>query len=345
MSAHHDDHFGLSVATKADFDEVVRRAEAWQRGCPTRSPSTGRSSRSTPGCSGSTAPTSPTGCPSPWRSSGSSGSRASRSWAREPVAGRRHGPAHRRVVGHRRRAAPIARRARRHASPSSPGGPTASRRRWPRCPAHGHVALPADLADLDAADDASPSACRRRLRRARRRRAQRRHAQAPAVRRPHRRRGRRGDARELPLARAHDAGHAARDARARAAGCIVNVSSLGGRLGIAHEAAYCASKFALCGWTEAMAIDLWDTAVDVRLVIPGAIDTEIWDQPGNDPPLYDGPLEPPETVAEAIAAAIEGDRVRGLPPRPEGHRRVQDRRHRRLPRRRRRPTCRGGRRP
>ena len=64
MSAHHDDHVGLSVSTKADFDEVVRRAEAWSSGCPTRSPSTVPSWRSTPGCSGCTAPTSPTGCPS-----------------------------------------------------------------------------------------------------------------------------------------------------------------------------------------------------------------------------------------------------------------------------------------
>jgi hypothetical protein len=56
-----------------------------------------------------------------------------------------------------------------------------------------------------------------------------------------------------------------------------------------------------------MAIDLWDTPVDVRLVLPGAIDTEIWDLPGNDAPLYDGPLEPASTVAEAIADSIEGD--------------------------------------
>ena len=42
----------------------------------------------------------------------------------------------------------------------------------------------------------------------------------------------------------------------RAAGMIVNVSSVGGRLGIIHEAAYCASKFALCGWSESMAVDL-----------------------------------------------------------------------------------------
>jgi short-subunit dehydrogenase len=94
---------------------------------------------------------------------------------------------------------------------------------------------------------------------------------------------------------------------ARGTGCIVNVSSFGGRVGIRREAAYCASKFALCGWTEAMALDLWHTGVDVRLVLPGAIDTEIWDRPDNDEAPYHGPFEPPETVAEGIVAAIEGD--------------------------------------
>ena len=93
----------------------------------------------------------------------------------------------------------------------------------------------------------------------------------------------------------------------RGRGTIVNVSSLGGRLGIKHEAAYCASKFALCGWTESMYVDLFDAPVDVRLVLPGAIDTEIWDKPGNEPPLYDGPKEPPEDVAAGIVAAIEGE--------------------------------------
>jgi short-subunit dehydrogenase len=94
---------------------------------------------------------------------------------------------------------------------------------------------------------------------------------------------------------------------ARDRGVIVNVSSLGGRLGIVHEAAYCASKFALCGWSESLAMDLWDTGVDVRLIIPGPIATEIWDLPGNDDPLYHGPFEPPETVARAIIEAIEGE--------------------------------------
>jgi short-subunit dehydrogenase len=91
-------------------------------------------------------------------------------------------------------------------------------------------------------------------------------------------------------------------------GTIVNVSSMGGRVGILQEAAYCASKFALCGWSESMAADLWSTGVDVRLVNPGPVDTEIWDRPGSDPAHYDGPLEPPSVVADAIVAAIEGDR-------------------------------------
>jgi short-subunit dehydrogenase len=90
-------------------------------------------------------------------------------------------------------------------------------------------------------------------------------------------------------------------------GVIVNVSSFGGRVGIPGEAAYCAAKFALCGWSESMALDLWHTGVDVRLILPGAIATEIWEVPGNDPPLYDGPLEPAETVASGIIEAIEGD--------------------------------------
>jgi short-subunit dehydrogenase len=93
----------------------------------------------------------------------------------------------------------------------------------------------------------------------------------------------------------------------RGSGTIVNVSSLGGRLGIAHEAAYCASKFALAGWSEGLAIDLDGTGVRVRLINPGPIDTDIWDRPGEDPAVFIPPLESPNLVADGIIAAIEGD--------------------------------------
>lgn len=93
----------------------------------------------------------------------------------------------------------------------------------------------------------------------------------------------------------------------RGYGLHVYVSSMGGRLGIAHEAAYCASKFALAGWSEAMAIDLHGTGVSVKLVLPGPIETEIWDVPDNDPALYAGPFVPAAECAASIADAIEGD--------------------------------------
>jgi short-subunit dehydrogenase len=91
-------------------------------------------------------------------------------------------------------------------------------------------------------------------------------------------------------------------------GGIVNVSSFGGRAGIPAEAAYCASKFALCGWSESLAMDLWHTGVAVRLIVPGAVDTDIWDRPGNDEAHFSGALESPEVVAAGIIEAIEGDR-------------------------------------
>lgn len=93
----------------------------------------------------------------------------------------------------------------------------------------------------------------------------------------------------------------------RNSGLIVNVSSVAGRLGIKHESAYCASKFALCGWSEALAIDLAATGVSVRLIEPGPVDTEIWDQPDNDAPLYRGPKVSAEEVADGIIAAMDSD--------------------------------------
>ena len=101
-------------------------------------------------------------------------------------------------------------------------------------------------------------------------------------------------------------------------GTIVNVSSFGGRAGIPAEAAYCASKFALCGWSESLAMDLWHTGVDVRLILPGAVDTDIWDRPGNDEAHYAGDLESPDVVAAAIVAAMEGNRFETYVPDLQG---------------------------
>ena len=123
----------------------------------------------------------------------------------------------------------------------------------------------------------------------------------------------------------------------RGHGLTVFVSSVGGRIGIAHEAAYCASKFALAGFSESMAIDLHGTGVGVKLLLPGSIETEIWDQPGNDPAQYAGPFIPPEDCAPSIVGALEDDGFEYFvpPTMPESdrlydrHREGQDRQRRR----------------
>ncbi len=92
----------------------------------------------------------------------------------------------------------------------------------------------------------------------------------------------------------------------RGTGLIVNVSSMGGRLGIAHESAYCAAKFAMAGWSESARLDLDGTGVKVKLVLPGPIDTEIWQvQPGELPSFYEGPFVTAHDCAADIVTAME----------------------------------------
>jgi short-subunit dehydrogenase len=56
-----------------------------------------------------------------------------------------------------------------------------------------------------------------------------------------------------------------------------------------------------------MAVDLHGTGISVKLIEPGPVDTEIWDQPDNDDPIYDGPKFSPDEVARGILEAIGRD--------------------------------------
>jgi short-subunit dehydrogenase len=93
----------------------------------------------------------------------------------------------------------------------------------------------------------------------------------------------------------------------RGGGQIVFVSSMGGRIPIMNESAYNAAKYAMCGFAEAMLLDLAGTPVEVKLVLPGPIETEIWDQPDNVPALIDVDKVPAAECAAGIADAIEDD--------------------------------------
>lgn len=93
----------------------------------------------------------------------------------------------------------------------------------------------------------------------------------------------------------------------RGSGTILFVSSMGGRIPIPNEAAYNAAKFAMCGFAEAMAVDLGGTGIEVKLVLPGPIATEIWDQPDNEAALFEIEKVPAAECAAGIADALASD--------------------------------------
>lgn len=101
----------------------------------------------------------------------------------------------------------------------------------------------------------------------------------------------------------------------RGSGRIVNVGSVAGRVAAPREAAYVASKFALAGWSDTLAVDLAGTGIAVHHVCPGVIDTPLWDVPGQEPPAYRGRRTPAPKVAAAIVDAMERGRYETVVPR------------------------------
>jgi NAD(P)-dependent dehydrogenase (short-subunit alcohol dehydrogenase family) len=100
-----------------------------------------------------------------------------------------------------------------------------------------------------------------------------------------------------------------RHMRAAGGGTIVNVSSVAGLRGWANAAAYCAAKFGLTGFTQALAAEGKPHNIRACVLYPGAMDTS-WGTWGAHQRDSSGPLPsarpaeealPPEQVAELIA--------------------------------------------
>ncbi|MCC6989746.1 MAG: SDR family NAD(P)-dependent oxidoreductase, partial [Acidobacteria bacterium] len=56
-------------------------------------------------------------------------------------------------------------------------------------------------------------------------------------------------------------------------GHVINVSSVGGRVGVPHLAPYCAGKFALTGWSQVLRAELAAANIHVTLATPGLMRT------------------------------------------------------------------------
>lgn len=88
-----------------------------------------------------------------------------------------------------------------------------------------------------------------------------------------------------------------------ARGHIVNVSSVAGRESFSGSTAYCASKWGLMGFTNALRKEMRPHGVRVSAVLPGAVDTPLWDDINGD--WQRSTMLEPDTVARAVVDLLQ----------------------------------------
>lgn len=95
-------------------------------------------------------------------------------------------------------------------------------------------------------------------------------------------------------------------------GCIVNISSLSGRIAYPLFGAYAASKYAVEAISDSLRREMVLYGVRVSVIEPGAIKTPIWDKGlALDTTPYDQTDYPP--MLEAMFGQLEGQRDEALP--------------------------------
>ena len=95
--------------------------------------------------------------------------------------------------------------------------------------------------------------------------------------------------------------------RARRRGRIVMISSIGGRIGSMCIAPYIATKFGLEGFSESLSLELKPLGIDVVIIEPGLVATELWQEQRRVLPSARNPQSPyykwfreEEKLAEAV---------------------------------------------
>ncbi|MBV8547580.1 MAG: SDR family NAD(P)-dependent oxidoreductase [Acidobacteria bacterium] len=104
---------------------------------------------------------------------------------------------------------------------------------------------------------------------------------------------------------------------ARRRGTIVNVASIAGIMGYARMGGYCATKFAMIGFSETLRDEVLGRGVRVAMVCPGTVETQFFvkAERGKMPGASRLVLAiKPESVAKAIANAAEDGKYRRILP-------------------------------
>jgi short-subunit dehydrogenase len=105
---------------------------------------------------------------------------------------------------------------------------------------------------------------------------------------------------------------------AQNSGRIVNIGSAFGSIGFAHFATYCASKFAMRGFSEALRRELVDSQVGITYVSPRAAKTALNDELTTQMLIETKTnMDEPDYVAEQIVLAIEREAKEHLIGQPE----------------------------
>jgi NAD(P)-dependent dehydrogenase (short-subunit alcohol dehydrogenase family) len=101
--------------------------------------------------------------------------------------------------------------------------------------------------------------------------------------------------------------------RQKSGGVIINVSSILGKRGVPYETAYCASKFALAGFSESLRTEVMADKIDVTTIFPGAVETEIFETSANQTGLEMPGFLPKFPARELARIIVQNARV----PQPE----------------------------
>ena len=98
-------------------------------------------------------------------------------------------------------------------------------------------------------------------------------------------------------------------------GHIVNVASVAASFGLPGIASYCASKFAMLGFSEGLKHELSGTGVGLTVVSPIMVKTEFFDHPSFEKiPKYSPTSLNPKTVAKAIVKAANSSKLEIITP-------------------------------
>lgn len=103
---------------------------------------------------------------------------------------------------------------------------------------------------------------------------------------------------------------------ARGSGRIAMISSIAGKVGVPMRTAYCAAKFGLAGYGDALRAEVTHLGLQVHNIYPGSVRTDVsrnaltsdGSARGTSDKAIDNGIDPDEAAARMIAAMLAGER-------------------------------------